>query len=528
MRIISRECDGTDGGWFELWGRERCKYSNIWLDDKCQILVADMGGVYGWKFSMFLIEYTTGSDWCNLDTGKTTITDGRGVPHNVYISATRDGSIWLRAGMDHESADWTYQSETRYKIKVTILGNDVTSMLQSLDYLDYCVLSDIDLVVNTDGGWHPSYIVLYDPVRKQNNVAAFKKKEGACNVQTNVTLGGNKQWFYCNGAQHNVCGLRHLPEKGHSTATVFINNLQLDPWGPDHWYCEGKEMDNFYTFKGSYYHAYVKLASCPIPADSRMFGHSATLRAHIDDKLMNTVIIPDPTQTALRDGVIRSWQVFAKEVSIEHTVYLQVWRPTLNHEDAFSLVAQTLYKPKELRFQEVRLPRKEYIDVRSGDVLGLYFPKHNPLAWSSVPCAYETQQYKFLINPRRVSVGQTLYFNTVSSGVNACRHYSFAASFANKTHAKVLEDWICPTARPPTGARRRSETARDVNLNDNNIINDNKNNKQAKGNPTTKKEDRNLLTEGTIPLHLILIIIACLFVLLMGVGFVSYYRAMHS
>ena len=71
-------------------------------------------------------------------------------------------------------------------------------------------------------------------------------------------------------------------------------------------------------------------------------------------------------------------------------------------------------------------------------MLGLYFPKHNPLAWSSVPCAYETQQYKYLTEPRRVSVGQTLYFNTVSAGVDACRHYSFAASFGKMVFILIM------------------------------------------------------------------------------------------
>ena len=107
-----------------------------------------------------------------------------------------------------------------------------------------------------------------------------------------------------------------------------------------------------------------------------------------------------------------------------------MWRPTLNHEDAFSLVGQTLYKPRELRFQEVPLAPKAYIMVRTGDVLGLYFPKRNPLAWSQVPCAYETQEYKIRANVRRrPMVGQTLYFNNAPPGEGACRHYSFAASF---------------------------------------------------------------------------------------------------
>jgi hypothetical protein len=144
-------------------------------------------------------------------------------------------------------------------------------MLKSIDYLEYCVLWDMNLVVDTDGRWHPSYIVFYDPVKKQDIVAAFKEKdESTCSVQTNITLSRNKQSFYCDGGKHNVCGLRHLPAKGHPTSTMFINNMELNPQGGDHWPCEGKELDNFYTFKGSYYHIYVKLASCPSPTGMSM------------------------------------------------------------------------------------------------------------------------------------------------------------------------------------------------------------------------------------------------------------------
>jgi len=39
----------------------------------------------------------------------------------------------------------------------------------------------------------------------------------------------------------------------------------MDLYGPDHWYCSGLEQLNGYTFTGSYYYAYVKMASCPLP-----------------------------------------------------------------------------------------------------------------------------------------------------------------------------------------------------------------------------------------------------------------------
>jgi hypothetical protein len=70
------------------------------------------------------------SDWCGLDTGYTTITDTSGCPHSVYISVTRDGSVWMRAGRDHASPDWIYDDETKARFQTVILDNDVIHILQ--------------------------------------------------------------------------------------------------------------------------------------------------------------------------------------------------------------------------------------------------------------------------------------------------------------------------------------------------------------------------------------------------------------
>ena len=62
-------------------------------------------------------------DWCSQDTGYQTVTDGRGYPHNVFISATRDGAIWLRVGLDHKSQDWVYNREVQIEMEVRTNGN---------------------------------------------------------------------------------------------------------------------------------------------------------------------------------------------------------------------------------------------------------------------------------------------------------------------------------------------------------------------------------------------------------------------
>ena len=66
---------------------------------------------------------------------------------------------------------------------------------------------------------------------------------------------------------------------------------------------------------------------CVARAESRQFGHAARLRTQRDGRSDSRVLIPDPSQTALASDVIVAWQLYVKIVSVQHEVYLQVWRP---------------------------------------------------------------------------------------------------------------------------------------------------------------------------------------------------------
>jgi len=66
---------------------------------------------------------------------------------------------------------------------------------------------------------------------------------------------------------------------------------------------------------------------CVCVTESRQFGYEARLRTQRDTH-SGAVLIPDPSQTALAADVIVAWQVYVKIVSVQHEVYLQVWRPT--------------------------------------------------------------------------------------------------------------------------------------------------------------------------------------------------------
>jgi len=171
--------------------------------------------------------------------------------------------------------------------------------------------------------------------------------------------------------------------------------------------------------------------------ESRGLGAAVTLRPN-NDSARNAIVIGDPTNTVLSNGVVSGWQIYAKIVSIEHRVFLQVWRPSASSaqrsmfdgvESVYTLVGQTHVEPTELRFHEIVLKASEFIDVRSGDVLGLYFPSFNPIGWSAVPCGSAKQRYAYVRNPVNVTVGSRFHFRSATSGRNACRYYSFAALF---------------------------------------------------------------------------------------------------
>ena len=80
-----------------------------------------------------------GGDWCSHDSGYSTITDSHGYPRSVYVSARRDGSVWLRFGRDHASLDWTYVDERRARLQSVILRDDDLTLLRVSWFRRVCV-----------------------------------------------------------------------------------------------------------------------------------------------------------------------------------------------------------------------------------------------------------------------------------------------------------------------------------------------------------------------------------------------------
>lgn len=135
-------------------------------------------------------------------------------------------------------------------------------MIESLNYVDYCVLTDLEVNIQANKGWHPSYMVAFDPHTKETKIISIRRKRG-CESRTNVTLTPDKQCLLCQGGEVNQCGSYNLPHRGQRSPTVFIKSATMDPEGHDKIDCH--PHPNMFTFRGSYYQAYIKLASCAPP-----------------------------------------------------------------------------------------------------------------------------------------------------------------------------------------------------------------------------------------------------------------------
>ena len=84
-------------------------------------------------------------------------------------------------------------------------------------------------------------------------------------MNTSVALAGDKQGIVCEGGKRSACGQRGLPERGAASEAMLIRSVNFEPKGEEHWQCGEGELQNSYTFKGSYYNVYVKLATRDIP-----------------------------------------------------------------------------------------------------------------------------------------------------------------------------------------------------------------------------------------------------------------------
>ena len=54
---------------------------------------------------------------------------------------------------------------------------------------------------------------------------------------------------------------------------------------------------------------------------------------------------------------------------------------------------------------------------------GLYFPKYNPVPWTTVSCK-EGREHKFVYNPKNLAIDKQYKFETATLDWKPCRIYS--------------------------------------------------------------------------------------------------------
>jgi len=64
--------------------------------------------------------------------------------------------------------------------------------VQVANYTDYCVLTDLDVRISVDAGWHPSHLDVFDPRTKQSRIVLFRHNRD-CSLSTNLTLATDRQ-----------------------------------------------------------------------------------------------------------------------------------------------------------------------------------------------------------------------------------------------------------------------------------------------------------------------------------------------
>lgn len=263
--------------------------------------------------------------------------------HDVHISLSRDGSVWARVGtatldwtavgerrrrvqaavLDDNAVDtlrFLLMRQRRRQQRLRLLSQRQKTPWTG-NALDRCVLTDVELSMTIVGGWNPSYVAAFDTAafgsgRIDTQILSVRNLREDCRAVANITLNADKQTVRCDvtvtpsttAPTINACGLRIVPDRtsssylaaaagsggrgsfsspssplrwgpGRGDAPMFIKYVSMDPNGTDKWYCNDRDERNRYTLTGSYYYAYVKMASCPPPTGMYYFsiGYSVFL-----------------------------------------------------------------------------------------------------------------------------------------------------------------------------------------------------------------------------------------------------------
>ncbi len=116
---------------------------------------------------------------------------------------------------------------------------------------------------------------------------------------------------------------------------------------------------------------------------------------------------------------------------IFQVAHLQIWRP-IGGNKKYQLVGQTIFRAQWVGHNYVPLNPEFRIPMKKGDVIGLYFPRYNPIPWSEAECILGNE-HRFWYNARNIEVGVLHTFQIANRDWTSCRHYSINATVMNIT-----------------------------------------------------------------------------------------------
>ena len=159
-------------------------------------------------------------------------------------------------------------------------------------------------------------------------------------------------------------------------------------------------------------------------------GNKAVWREN-EDGVKRAIFLVDPTQRVVEDGHVVAWDVYTTRGRRSQTVHLQIWRPTRPEDNRYRFVGETVTVALWIGHTRFVLYPRDRIPVRRGDVVGIYFPKYNPIPWSTAQCRHGNE-HLFKYNPYGPTMSRSrvmeMAFDNAMSDWNPCRHYSINAT----------------------------------------------------------------------------------------------------
>jgi len=120
-------------------------------------------------------------------------------------------------------------------------------------------------------------------------------------------------------------------------------------------------------------------------------------------------------------------------ISSKHTILailFQIWRPVSVDGARYLWVNETMITALWVGYTNFLLRPIDRFPVQRGDVLGLYYPKYNPIPWSSVSCRPSGgDEILFKNNPQRLlKEERETTFEHGGNDLKPCRRYSLNAT----------------------------------------------------------------------------------------------------